>query len=144
MEEGHRYRIVAGLMDRPRRRRRCGGRLWQARLTGGSVLALLAWEYPAYYGWAAPEPKGGFADLMSQVLAEAVAGVVTGDESVPEQQKVVQARPATALLDAVGRADLLVVGNRGHGVSPRRCWVRSVSGACSTRGARWVVVREYQ
>lgn len=138
------YRIVVGVDGSPSSLAALRWALWQAGLAGGWVTAVLAWEYPAFYGWAPAEPEGGFAALMSQALADAVDQVVDEAMSVPVRQEVVEAHPATALLAAAEHADLLVVGNRGH-AGLTEALLGSVSQRC-VHHARCpvVVVRQFQ
>ncbi len=92
----------------------------QARLTGGTVDAVIAWQIPASmtgYGWTMLLPDTGFEDIAKQTLAEAISDVAgPGDDyEVRMRPLVVQGIPAQVLIDASADADLLVVGSRGHG-----------------------------
>lgn len=87
---------------------------WHANLARGSVVALYTWEIPVSYPWdvlALDE----FHDVARKTLSQAVDEVVGGDTSVDVRQDVLRDHPAKALVDAAQDADLLVVGNRGHG-----------------------------
>jgi nucleotide-binding universal stress UspA family protein len=85
----------------------------QAGFTGARVDAVIAWEFPATYGWAPV-----VTDLYD---LEAVAGKVLSkvvDEvggAVPVTRSVVHGNPVRVLLDAARGADLLVLGSHGHG-----------------------------
>lgn len=137
------YRIVVGVDGSPSSLAALRWALWQARLTQGSVTAVLAWEYPAFSGWVPAEPEGGFAGLMAQALADAVGEVVGEGTSVPVRQEVMQAHPAKALLDAGKEADVLVVGNRGH-TGLTEALLGSVSQQCVYHArCPVVVVREF-
>ena len=92
----------------------------QARLAGGSVDAVTAWEYPAGAGGFGWSPGAAFAttDLASvaeKALSEATATALAGADGVPVRQLVREGHPARVLIDATVGADLLVVGSRGHG-----------------------------
>jgi nucleotide-binding universal stress UspA family protein len=88
----------------------------QARLTGAAVDAVIAWEFPATYGYPVPAPPDvDFQQIAAEVLADAIAGVSSPAERVTITSKVVEGYAARVLLDASAGADLLVVGNRGHG-----------------------------
>jgi nucleotide-binding universal stress UspA family protein len=92
----------------------------QAGLTGGTVDAVIAWEYPAAvcgYGWAPVAMLDGtdYEGIASKALADAISQVVDPGSKVPVRRVVVEGRPAEVLLDAAKSADLLVVGSRGHG-----------------------------
>jgi nucleotide-binding universal stress UspA family protein len=91
----------------------------QARRTGGTVDAVIAWQFPASgnFGWA---PVSAIDDLdfesvAKHTLEEAIGSL--GDEAagVAVRPVVVPGLAAQVLLDAAEGADLLVVGSRGHG-----------------------------
>lgn len=88
----------------------------QAKLTGGSVDAVIAWRFPSNYGWApypaeVPDLEGTAKHTLIAALAE-VSGL---DPDVLVRPIVTEGHAAGALLDAARGADLLVVGSRGHG-----------------------------
>jgi nucleotide-binding universal stress UspA family protein len=91
----------------------------QAELTGGTIDAVIAWEFPLVasgFGWA---PNKAFDDtsyfeLAAKTLNEAVTQV-NPPPDVTVHQVVTEGNPAQVLLNAAKGADLLVVGNRGHG-----------------------------
>lgn len=88
----------------------------QARLTGATVEAVIAWEFPVAYGYPLPVAPGvDFGELATEVVALAIAEVSNPAEQVTIRPKAVEGNPARALLDASEKADLLVVGSRGHG-----------------------------
>ena len=90
----------------------------QARLTGAAVEAIIAWEYPAAYGYtmpAAPEINYNYEEMAAEVLASTIAEVCGQGEPVKISSRVVEGNAAQMLLDASAGAELLVVGSRGHG-----------------------------
>ncbi len=88
----------------------------QARFEGAPVDAVIAWEYPAFYGWAPPATdQFDFAGNAAAVLADTVKDVVGDDPPVAVTTRVVEGNAAQVLVDAARTARLLVVGNRGHG-----------------------------
>jgi len=90
----------------------------QARLTGAPVEAIIAWEYPATYGYtmpAAPEINYDYEKIAAEVVESTIAGVCGQGEPVKISSRVVEGNAAQALLDASAGAGLLVVGSRGHG-----------------------------
>jgi nucleotide-binding universal stress UspA family protein len=90
----------------------------QARLTGAAVEAIIAWEYPATYGYtmpAAPEINYNYEEIAAEVAASTIAEVCGQGEPVKISPRVVEGNAAQALLDASAGAELLVVGSRGHG-----------------------------
>jgi len=91
----------------------------QAELTGGTVDAVIAWQYPISAGGLGWAPTSGlddtdYSELASKTLNAALAQV-SPPPAVPVRQLVVDGNPGQVLLDAAKDADLLVVGNRGHG-----------------------------
>jgi nucleotide-binding universal stress UspA family protein len=87
----------------------------QARLTGATVQAVIAWELPATYGYPVPVPVPDYGGLAAEVLADAIAEVSGLGEPVKIRSTVAEGSPARVLLDASAGAELLVVGSRGHG-----------------------------
>ena len=93
----------------------------QARLTGGTVDAVIAWELPVPatgYGWA-PLTRAEcqeYVEIATKTLHEAISKVTGLSGSTRVRPVVRSGRPAQVLLDASADADLLVVGSRGHGL----------------------------
>ncbi|MEV7778418.1 universal stress protein [Kitasatospora sp. NPDC088351] len=112
-------RIVVGVDGSPASEQALRWAIDYARLTGGTVNAVAAWEYPAFYGWAglSVPPAEGFnpQDLAGQTLSETVAKVVGDDPAVHVSEAVVPGNAAQALLEAADGAALVVVGSRGLG-----------------------------
>lgn len=87
----------------------------QARLTGGRVRAVTAWDIPSYAGWA-PLPYDDLAAGAGKLLSESVQEAVGLDGTDVEiVESVLPGHPAQVLIDASAHAALLVVGSRGHG-----------------------------
>ncbi|MFC0598171.1 universal stress protein [Streptomyces palmae] len=92
----------------------------QAKLTGGVVDAIMAWDFPtAWFGLAPPmvtdpaDYQKQARDALDQVIEETLG---PGRGRPVELRPVpAQGHPAAVLLDAAEGAHLLVVGNRGHG-----------------------------
>lgn len=119
-QEGHVSRIVVGVDGSPCSARALRWAVRQARLSGGSVDAVFAWEYPTSYGGHAWVPYGAtdgieFEEIAERTLADSISQATGPDDGVSVRPKVVRGNPAQALLDAAQGADLLVVGSRGHG-----------------------------
>jgi nucleotide-binding universal stress UspA family protein len=90
----------------------------QARLTCGSVEAIITWQYPSTYGYtmpAAPEINYNYEQIAAEVIADTTAEVCGRGEPVKIISRVVEGNAAQVLLDASAGAELLVVGSRGHG-----------------------------
>jgi nucleotide-binding universal stress UspA family protein len=85
----------------------------QAKLTGAVVEAVIAWHYPASYGYPVTVPDDtDYSELAAKVIADTIAEFTGPVEIRP---KVIEGNPAAALLAASAGAELLVVGSRGHG-----------------------------
>jgi nucleotide-binding universal stress UspA family protein len=112
-------RIVAGVDGSPPSVNALRWATRQAELTGGTLDAVIAWEFPIAAGGMGWAPVSGIDDTdYSQLATKALIAAV--DEVNPPpgvtvHQLVVEGNPAQVLLDAAKDADLLVVGNRGHG-----------------------------
>ena len=115
-----------------------------AAATGATVTAVLSWHYPAAVGIApvgvAPravsdEVRAQMEETLDKALTE-VFGT-----SAPEnvQTKLDYGHPAQVLVEESRRADLLVVGHRGHGAFTGML-IGSVSIHCVANAACPVVV----
>ncbi|HUZ51959.1 MAG TPA: universal stress protein [Streptosporangiaceae bacterium] len=112
-------RIVAGVDGSPSSIMALRWAVRQAELTGGTVDAVMAWGFPIAaggMGWAPTSPLDDtdYAKLAEKALSAAIADVSPAP-GVTVHQVVVEGHAAQALLHAAEDADLLVVGNRGHG-----------------------------
>jgi nucleotide-binding universal stress UspA family protein len=83
-----------------------------AKVTGGVLELFTSWYWPQPYGYpmAIPSYDG---EAVARTVAEKAAAEVT---LPPDQLRttVVSGPPAQLLVEASARADLLVIGNRGH------------------------------
>jgi nucleotide-binding universal stress UspA family protein len=101
----------------------------QARLTGGTVEAVIAWELPMMlmnHGWAPIylEEEADFGDDARKRIDAVISEEVVPADSHLVTTRVVHGHPAQVLLDAANRADLLVVGSRAMAASPGHCSAR--------------------
>src|ERR1700677_387498 len=88
----------------------------QAKLTGASLDAVAAWDFPATYGWVPVPPQDlDFASFAEKSLTDTISEVFGTDAPPSLQRKVVQGHPAYVLVEASKGAELLVVGSRGFG-----------------------------
>ncbi|MCO5971655.1 universal stress protein [Actinoallomurus soli] len=107
-------RIVVGVDGSEPSKRALEWAIRQARVTGGSVEAIASWQLPTAYGWVPPADVDWEGDAAKE-LTEAVRAVAGDQPSVPIRSTVVEGNPAEVLVNASRDAELLVVGNRGHG-----------------------------
>jgi nucleotide-binding universal stress UspA family protein len=112
-------RIVVGVDGSESSQKALAWAVRQARLTGGSIDAVIAWHYPAMGGYglaASPEVyETDYRELAAKILNDTVSATPGTDGEVTIRQLVRHDSPAPALLEAASGADLLVVGSRGHG-----------------------------
>lgn len=115
-EQQNSPRIVVGVDGSSSSRDALRWAVAQARLSGAEVEAVTTWEYPAATGWSVPVPADDLARAASAALTESVREVVGEDgPPVAVRQSVVLGNAAQVLLEAARGAELLVLGNRGHG-----------------------------
>ena len=113
-------RIVVGVDGSPTSRAALRWAVRQAKFTGGTVDAVIAWEIPMVlrsYGWAPiyVEEAGDFKADARKTLDTVISEEVGQADSQRVRSLVVNGHPAQVLIDAADGADLLVVGSRGHG-----------------------------
>lgn len=139
--------IIVGVDGSPAGRRALAWAVEEGRLRGSGVCAVHVWDIPGHAGFAgrtlaAPVDDAVVPELVElrraaeSRLAEAVAEVEAADGV---EQRVLQGRPAEALVEQARGADLLVVGSRGHG-SLAGVLLGSVSQACTRHATCPVVV----
>lgn len=89
----------------------------QGQASGAVVEALAAWEQPVDWYGLVPrtDDKTVAAAAVGERLEGIVAETVGADPGVEVRTTVTQGNPAAVLVDAARDAQLLVVGNRGHG-----------------------------
>ncbi len=113
-------RIVVGVDSSPSSRAALRWAVRQAKFTGGTVDAVIAWQIPVMlqnYGWAPiyMEEAGDFAEDARKRIDAVISEEIEPADSGLVRSQVVHGHPAQVLLDAAADADLLVVGGRGHG-----------------------------
>ncbi|QIZ38667.1 universal stress protein [Saccharopolyspora sp. ASAGF58] len=112
-------RIVVGVDGSPGSRAALRWALRYAEQCGGAVTAVIAWASSTFTEITPMPPALSDEDSVARAEWELRKAV---DEtsallatSVPVHREVVSGHAARALLDEAQGADLLVVGNRGHG-----------------------------
>ena len=87
----------------------------QAKLTGAVVDAVTSWHIPPGSGLIPAADMPDYQDDARIVLTEAITEMCMIDTDVVVRPRVVEGRAGPVLVEAAEGADLLVVGNRGHG-----------------------------
>lgn len=136
---GRARRIVVGIDGSEPSKAALRWALDQAVLTGATVHAVAAWEYPSLYGWFAPMVDEGFEQAARRTLAAEVNEIVGPQRAVKVRESLVLGHAAEVLLEAAEDADLLVLGSRGRGTFARTL-LGSVSTRCAAHGVCPVVI----
>ncbi|MDP1876593.1 MAG: universal stress protein [Actinomycetota bacterium] len=92
----------------------------EASRRGWSVIAVHAWDIPAYDllivpNGPVPIPLADVADDEVRLTAELLAGFRESYPDVDVQEHLVHGPPVSSLLDASPNPAMIVVGTRGHG-----------------------------
>jgi nucleotide-binding universal stress UspA family protein len=136
--------VVVGVDGSPESVAALGWAAAYAGATGAAVKAILAWHYPAPAG---PAPVGVAPQVISdevrtnmhEALDKALTEVYGTGAPANVQTEVAYGHPSQVLVEESKTADLLVVGNRGHGAFTGML-VGSVSIHCVTNAVCPVVV----
>jgi nucleotide-binding universal stress UspA family protein len=91
-----------------------------AAATGATIDAVLSWHFPAAAGVVPPgvAPQTITDEVranMLEAIDKALVAVFGPDTPPGVQARVTYGHPAVVLVEQSQNADLLVVGNRGHG-----------------------------
>jgi nucleotide-binding universal stress UspA family protein len=112
-------RIVVGIDGSAPSKAALRWALRQAKFTGASVDAVIAWHNPTALGVPGMPPFAqgaiGIEDDARKILTETLNEVAGLDPDVQVHPEVGQGRAAEVLVHAAKGADMLVVGSRGHG-----------------------------
>ncbi|MGW4891551.1 universal stress protein [Kitasatospora sp. NPDC004240] len=112
-------RIVVGVDGSPASEHALRWAVAYARAVGGTVNAICAWEYPAFYGWSglSVPPVEGYnpEELAGRTLSDTVTRVVGAEPDVRVTEAVMPGNATQILLEAAKGADLVVTGSRGRG-----------------------------
>jgi nucleotide-binding universal stress UspA family protein len=143
--------IVVGVDGSPGSRAALRWAVGQARLTGATVRAITVWGYPTGHEWTAlptnygtvPLPvvpdRADLRESAQRLLADVIGEVVGPEPDVPIEATAVDGHATAVLLAASERAELLVLGRRGHG-GFAGLLLGSVSRQCVEHAACGVVV----
>lgn len=105
-------RIVVGVDGSPSSIDALRWAVTQAGLTGAMVHAVIAWHYPNLYG--SYPINLDWQSNAAETIATAMRSAL-GSDSDKVSSSIVEGYAPKVLIDASADADLLVVGNRGHG-----------------------------
>jgi nucleotide-binding universal stress UspA family protein len=88
----------------------------QARITSHKLRAVTTWEWPNLYGDAVIWPADmSLEESAKDILRESVEKVLGADGADGVEMVVLEGHPSVVLREESTRAELLVVGSRGHG-----------------------------
>lgn len=87
----------------------------QAELTHGTVRALTVWDTFTGYGRVPYVEADEVEKAAHTTVTQTVEEIAGAQRLVPVQVETVRGDAAEVLVDESRHADLLVVGNRGHG-----------------------------
>ncbi|MQS16911.1 universal stress protein [Streptomyces kaniharaensis] len=125
-------RVVVGVDGSPSSHAALRWAVRHAKLIGGVVDAVGAWEPPSHFGWSAPVVDMSYdKDLAERRFTDELQAVLGADRPVEVRQTMVMGDPSDVLLDAAQGAELLVVGSHGH-----TGFTRALLGSVSTRCAQ--------
>ena len=116
MSSAEGFLIVVGVDGSEPSREALAWAVDEARLRGGRVVAVTAWEFPILTTGGLETvsmDQAAFASVATNLLNQTVDAVAGGD--VPIQRTVSHGSPAKVIIDAAEGADLVVVGSRGLG-----------------------------
>ena len=116
----------------------------QASRRGWSLIAVHAWDVPAYDllivpNGPVPVPLSDVADEEVRLTAEVLAGFRDDYPDVEVEERLVRSPAVQALIDASDKAALIVVGTHGHGPTVSAL-LGSVSNGVLHKSRRPVVV----
>jgi nucleotide-binding universal stress UspA family protein len=119
--------------------------LREAKLRGATLRVVHAWQfgYIGLAGLAGFSPPGAELDDLVQMAESALDAILQevapDTDGVLVERRVVEAPPATVLVDESRKADLLIVGSRGYG-GFAGLLLGSVSQQCAHHAACPVVI----
>ena len=116
LNEAQEHRIVVGVDGSVSSKAALAWAIRQGQLTGAVVEAVTTWEFPTVYGYPAPILDNvNLEELATKVVTDAITDVTAAMTAGELRYMVVEGNAARVLLKESARADLLVVGSRGHG-----------------------------
>lgn len=136
-------RVIVGVDGSPESVEALGWAAQYAAATGATITVVHAWHYPAAGPVPAGQPPQAITDEVKATMQESLDKALTQVFGTTKPEKVdtklAYGHPAMVLVDESARADLLVVGSRGHGAF-HGMLLGSVSIHCVTTASCPVVV----
>ncbi|WP_086723592.1 universal stress protein [Streptomyces carpinensis] len=137
---GAQRRVVVGVDGSPSSYAALRWAAGYARLVGGVMEAIHAWDTQSVIGWTGPAIDPEF-DLWQarERFTEELRNVIAYGHPVRLEEHLAEGDPSEVLIRASEGAELLVVGGRGRG-GFARAMLGSVSQRCAQHAACPVVV----
>ncbi|WP_316745426.1 universal stress protein [Streptomyces sp. MK7] len=134
-------RVVVGVDGSPSSYAALRWAVRYARLVGGVVEAIHAWDTPSDVGWTGPaiDPEFDLRQARERFAEELSAVFAGGQRPAGLREHLVEGDPSEVLIRASQGAEVLVVGSRGRG-GFARAMLGSVSQRCAQHAACPVVV----
>ena len=109
-------RIVVGVDGSSRSKDALRWAAGQAEATGATLDVVMTWERINPEAWIPHEPRGSDDMLMIRRVVDRIVQATLGEHpGVTVETRALEGPAAKKLLEAAKDADLLVLGNRGHG-----------------------------
>lgn len=116
---------------------------WAAKLApavGGTIEAIIAWEYPMMLGWEGGVPDSWNPEVdATKILEETLESAFGKTRPMGLVTRVLEGHAVTVLLEASKSAKMLFIGSRGHG-GFTGLLLGSVSSSCTERATCPVLV----
>lgn len=113
--QGPQPKIVVGVDGSPASVQALRWAARQAELTGAQLHAVITWHLPNTSGWETALDSVDWSGHTRETLDKTLEEALGPDAARGVHRHVVEGHPARALVKQAADAELLVVGNRGHG-----------------------------
>jgi nucleotide-binding universal stress UspA family protein len=87
----------------------------QVREVGGIIHAIMVWHQPVQFGYRLPTPDAELEQRARKALDDAVKSVKADFPDVDLRSRLIRGQVIDEVVGLSKQADLLVVGNKGHG-----------------------------